>query len=192
MRVLQTNNLREVALFCWRNLNRGNDGHILAAAYLDLIGDIYVIRKQYAQFGEQHRSYVDSFHDVNGQVHRVRCFSSVATLMAELTQVSNSQVFFDVDLDYFTESPDLCGGGENVSLVTDCEVKATLDPNGELMAWLFQRMAGMTIATEPKCCGGLLNSNHLLSVLSDCLFHPQLMGHGSTWNMETPQIGLDL
>jgi hypothetical protein len=84
-------------------------------------------------------------------------------------------------LDYFTESPDLCGGGENVSLVTDCEVKATLDPNGELMAWLFQRMAGMTIATEPKCCGGLLNSNHLLSVLSDCLFHPQLMGHGSTW-----------
>jgi hypothetical protein len=101
--------------------------------------------------------------------------------MAELTQVSDSRVFFDVDLDYFTESPDLCGGGKNVSLVPDCEVKATLDPKGELMAWIFQRMSGMTIATEPEFCGGLINSNHLVSVLSDCLFHPQLMGHGSTW-----------
>ena len=178
---LQTSNLLEVALFCWQSLNPGNDGHILAAACLDLIGDIYVVRKQNAEYSEQCRSYIESFLDVNGKVHRVRCFSSVPELMKELMLVSEPPVFFDVDLDYCTDSPDPCGGGKYVRLVPDCEVKAILDPNGELMTWLFSRMAGMTIATEPEFCGGLINSNHLLSILSDCLFHPQLLGHSSTW-----------
>lgn len=165
---------REVSLFCWERLNPINDGHILAAAYLNLIGDIYVVRKQI-------ESSDNSFEDSQGRSHRICCFGTIEELLVELKQAQGERVFFDLDLDYFTESPDLCGGGGEVQLVSDDAVRSVLDPKGELLGWVFERFAGMTIATEPEFCGGVINSNRLLSVVSDCLFYPQLMGHGATW-----------
>lgn len=165
---------RALALFCWEGLNPLNDGHILAAAYLNLIGDIYVVRKQIGGIDE-------SFEDAYGRNHRVRCFDAIADLMAELRQAQVERVFFDIDLDYFTESRDLGGGGEESKLVSDEVVRATLDPGSELLAWVFQRFAGMTIATEPEFCGGLINSNHLLSLVSESLFVPQLLAEGAIW-----------
>ena len=40
---LNLESYKEVALFSWDKLNPLNDGHILAATYLNLIGDIYVL-----------------------------------------------------------------------------------------------------------------------------------------------------
>lgn len=165
---------RALAIFCWEGLNPLNDGHILAAAYLNLIGNIYVVRKQFGGTD-------DSFEDANGRSHRICCFDTIDDLVAELRQTNVERVFFDIDLDYFTASPDLCGGGNKVELVADEVVRTVLDPESELLAWVFQRFAGMTIATEPEFCGGLINSNHLLSLVSDALFAPQLLADGANW-----------
>lgn len=101
--------------------------------------------------------------------------------MAELRQAHVERVFFDLDLDYFTESRDLCGGGDEVQLISDDAVRAVLDPGSELLTWVFQRFAGMTIATEPEFCGGLINSNRLLSLVSECLFAPQILADDASW-----------
>jgi len=174
LRALDRSDRRAISLFCWEKLNPLNDGHILAAAYLNLIGDIYVVRKQVP--GDGH-----SFEDSNGQSHSIRCFETTEGLMAELKETKVERVFFDIDLDYFTESPNLCGGGEGVTLVSDDSVRTTLDPASELLSWVFERFAGMTIATEPEFCGGLINSNHLVSLLSESLFNSQLLADGATW-----------
>jgi len=165
---------REIALFCWEELNQLNDGQILASAFLNLIGDIYVVRKQI--------DVVENvFQDSQGRGHRIRCFDTIDELVAELKDTQIERVFFDVDLDYFTESEDGSGGGDNVKLVPDEEIRAALDPSSELMLWIFRRLAGMTIATEPEFCGGIANSNHLVSVVSETLFAPQLLADDATW-----------
>jgi hypothetical protein len=171
---LNLRNPRDVALFCWEGLSPLNDGQVLAAAYLNLIGDVYVLRKQDGD-GD------DSFVDAGGNVHRIRCFREQDHLMAELSKLDAKYAFFDLDLDYFTESPHACGGGDNVSLVPDEVVSEMVSPEGRLMQWIFPRMAGMTVATEPEFCGGLENSNHLQSLISSCLFAPQLLHGRSTW-----------
>ncbi|MDA3915675.1 MAG: hypothetical protein PF690_01695 [Deltaproteobacteria bacterium] len=43
---LNDNSYYNVAKFSWDQLNPLNDGHILSAAYLNFIGDIYVLCKQ--------------------------------------------------------------------------------------------------------------------------------------------------
>jgi hypothetical protein len=175
LEALRTDTPSEVALFCWSKLSSNNDSHILAAAYLNFVGDIYVVRKQ-DQGTKDH-----PFKDRAGRTHHIRLFSSIAELLKALEDVQDQQVFFDIDLDYFTESPDPCGGGAEVSLVDDREIAKTLDPQGDLMSWVFPRMSGMTIATEPDFCGGVVNSEYLLAVLSDTLFHPQLLAQDAKW-----------
>jgi len=171
---LNQNDLRGVALFCWEHLNPLNDGHILAAAFLNLIGDIYVVRKQI-------EVVVDAFQDAQGREHRIRCFDTIDELVTALRGAKVERVFFDLDLDYFTESEDGSGGGEKVELVSDEVIKAALNPSSELLQWVFERFAGMTIATEPEFCGGMINSNHLVSVVSESLFVPQLLADNATW-----------
>lgn len=170
---LKQDDFRDVALFCWERLNPLNDGHILSAAHLNLIGDIFVVRKQ--------NNGANSFIDAQGRSHRICCFDTIDELMVELRQVKVERVFFDIDLDYFTESSDRCGGGSEVALVSDEAVRAALDPESELLKWVFERFAGMTIATEPEFCGGVIKSNHLLSLLSESLFKPELLAHQTKW-----------
>lgn len=172
---LDQGDVRELSLFCWESLIPSNDGHILAAAYLNLVGDIYIVRKQSKseeEFG---------FMDVKGGEHRVRCFDTIDELMDKLKGASVDRIFLDIDLDYFTESGDSCGGGQDVEMVADEVVKGILNPKGEFFRWAFERFAGMTVATEPEYCGGIVSSNHLLSLLSECLFHPQLLADDAAW-----------
>jgi hypothetical protein len=174
LNALNTNDYKSIATFCWEKLHSQNDGHILSAAYLDLIGDIYVLRKQ-------DRLSTFDFYDVNGKAHVVRCYSSIDKLLTEIKQVNDTKVFFDIDLDYFTESTEPSGGGEHLQLVPDEDIITMLNPASDLFIWMFKRLAGITIATEPLFCGGLVNSNHLLSVVNDALFYPQLLSHRPNW-----------
>jgi hypothetical protein len=145
-----------------------------APAHLNLIGDIFVVQKQ-------KNGTSRSFVDAQGRRHRICCFDTIDELMVELRRAKVEKVFFDIDLDYFTESSDMCGGGSEVALVSDEAVRAALDPESELLRWVFERFAGMTIATEPEFCGGVINSNHLLSLLSESLFKPELLAHKTKW-----------
>jgi hypothetical protein len=171
---LNLNSYKDVAFFSWDKLNRLNDGHILAASYLNIIGDIYVLCKQ-------DNISKESFKDYQGNEHKVVCFHSIEKLYEEVLEKNFSNLYFDIDLDYFTESEDICGGGENLKLMSDNDILSILNPNSNFIKWIFERIRGMTIATEPKFCGGLRNSNYLYSLLDDTFFKPQLFSKKCRW-----------
>lgn len=173
---------RQLALCCWETLNPLNDGHIAAAVYSNVVGDVFVVRKQDGTDGA-----TTTMSDRYGNTHSVRCFDTVQALLGCLNDERIDHAYFDVDLDYFTESPDADGGGANVILVNRDVVRAMLDPRGSMMQWLFPRLAGMTIATEPEFCGGINNSNTLMSWLGETLFEPQLLAPDSGWRHLTAQ-----
>jgi hypothetical protein len=47
------------------------------------------------------------------------------------------------------------------------DLLSLLDINSGFMQWIFKRMAGMTIATEPKWCGGLIYNEKSISLLRE-------------------------
>jgi hypothetical protein len=164
--------LEEVALFAWSRLNPLNDGHILAAAYAGLIRDIYVLCKH-------EDPWLEEFTDLAGVGHRTRVFHSLGELVTVLPR--DQPLYFDVDLDYFTESEDGMGGGENVRLVPDDEVRAVLDPRGPLLRLVLPQLAGFTLAMEPTWCGGARPSHHLFGLLDETLFDPPLLHVDAGW-----------
>ena len=178
LRDLNTNDYKAVSFFCWDKLHCQNDGHILAAAYLNIIGDIHVVQKQ-------REASVGNFKDLAGRNHAIHCYQTIDALIEGVSYEEHPSVFFDIDLDYFTESPDSCGGGKDVKLVPAEVIQSCLNPEGKLMSWIFPRMCGMTIATEPEFCGGLLNSNIQFGVLHDTLFNPALLSKNAGWKHQT-------
>lgn len=171
---LNTGRPAETALFSWGRLNPYNDGHILSAAYLNLIGDIHVICKQkFAPFGD--------FEDRFGQVHKVHIYET-REAMQQLPEALGAQSYYlDIDLDYFTETSFPFGGGDDLRIMNDDEIRQLMDPRSPLFIHLFQRLAGMTIATEPKFCGGIANEAHLLALLDDLFFSPSLLSPAASW-----------
>ena len=172
---LSLQSYKEIAQFCWYKLNPLNDGHILSAAYLNIIGDIFVLCKQNEEEIEP------PFTDKWGSVHNVKCYRTPRDLFNDLKKINNYNIYFDIDLDYFTESKDPCGGGD-VKLMTEIEIMSILNPNSDLMKWLFERMDGMTIATEPEFCGGLTNSNKIYNCIDKILFNSSLFSKKSNWH----------
>lgn len=174
LRALDTQDYKAVSFYCWDKLHCLNDGHILAAAYLNIIGDIHVVQKQRDECP-------DDFVDIHGEKHLVRCYESTEALLEVLPVKGYQSLIFDIDLDYFTESPDSCGGGKNMTLVPREGIERCLGPEEKIMSWVLPRLSGMTIATEPEFCGGFMNSNYLFGVVHDVLFHPPLLGHRAGW-----------
>lgn len=171
---LDLNSYKDTALFCWHKLHPHNDGHILAAAYLNLVGDVYVICKQ---DGDDDGEFVDRW----GNTHNVKCFSTSESLFEELAMNEVDEIYFDIDLDYFTESKDSCGGGEDLTLNKEEDILSLLDSDSNLMKWIFNRMTGMTIATEPEFCGGMSNSNKIYTIVDKAFFSPQLFSKNTKW-----------
>jgi hypothetical protein len=157
----------------WIELHPHNDGHVLAAAHRGLLGDIYVLQKQDDEPEE-------AFEDGSGEMHAVSCFETLDRLVRSLHDDSVGELYFDIDLDYFTESPDPDGGGD-VTLAPEGEVRALLDPAGPLMDFILPRVCGMTIALEPEFCGGLRASHRLFEWVDTTLFSPGIGHRDCAW-----------
>lgn len=166
----------KVARYSWEGLNPLNDGHILSATYLNLIGNVYVLCKQ--DIDEP----ISTITDINGNTHIVYCFSDKNDLLNILQESNENSIYLDIDLDYFTESTDSCGGGENLKLMSKLEIESVIDPTSNFMKWCFHRMKGMTIATEPYFCGGLKNSNFIFDIIDSKLFYSPLFGTKVEWS----------
>jgi len=171
---IDLNSFLEVARFSWEGLNPLNDGHILAAAYLNLVGNVYVLCKQ-----EIHDP-VSTLIDTYGNSHIVFCFHDKSALLRKLKESNEESIYLDIDLDYFTESPDPCGGGE-LTVMSKSHIENVIEPTSTFMQWCFQRMLGMTIATEPKFCGGVKNSNFIFDTVDSKLFSLPLFGSKVEW-----------
>jgi len=172
----------EVGLFCWLGLRALNDGHVAPAVYLNAIGDVFVILKQGAGGWKQcphqrHRVLRDRY----GREHHVRYFFSPEEYLDEHGVNQSTPLALDIDLDYFVayEGQDRRLGAAR--LVPTQEMQLLLDPSGELMEWALSRLCCLTIALEPKHCGGIANSLRILGELDRAWFSPSLHHADCGW-----------
>ena len=69
MKKLQPLKFYDISIFTWKDLNTQNDDFILAAAYMNLVNDVYVVSKQYCD------ENTFQFSDMNNNIHEVSIFS---------------------------------------------------------------------------------------------------------------------
>ena len=168
----------DVSLYSWAKLAGNNDGHILCGAYLNLIGDIYVHCRQ-APF---HNAWKDEeLIDTYGNKHTIKKFRTYETLQESLLASSETSVFFDIDLDFFSLKNGLSDGSFEFTYLQEQEIRTMLDKDNPLISWVFERLKGFTIATEPEHCGGLLQSNRFLNLISEIYFEPELFAPNCKW-----------
>jgi hypothetical protein len=166
---LDLGKMGEIAFFSWAKLHPHNDGHILSAAYLNLISDIFLVRKQEP---DAHQPFMDMF----GSTHKIYSFDNVKDMYDSLKKHTGiDKVYLDIDLDYFTESPDSSGGGTELSLVSTDEIIATLDHQSDIMQFILPRLSGMTIAIEPEFCGGYSSAMSIYQNVEKTMFNGQLL-----------------
>lgn len=182
LRDLNLKNNADVSLFSWANLNPLNDGHIMSAAYLNLIGNVYLNCRQ----GKFEDDWLDeSIEDIYGNVHVVKKYREFSDLENSLLNTTEESVFFDIDLDFFTLKNGLSDGRFKFTYLSDKTVKEYLSLERPLIKWVFERLAGFTIALEPEHTGGLLKSNKYLTMIDKLYFKPGLFSHNSNWRHVT-------
>jgi hypothetical protein len=185
---LDTANKGEVALYTWTKLSHNNDVQIRAALLLNKIRDVYVICRQ--NVGRKEKEVITDFY---GNQHIIHIFRDIRDFDAYLPNIEDQKVYFDIDLDFFTygnptsvKSPfDIKG----YTYMRKSTVKELLSINNPTISWIFKRLAGFTIATEPEFCGGLKKSNYFLKIIEDLyftpsLFYQELQGKRTQWKPE--------
>lgn len=173
----------DVSVFSWAKLAGNNDGHILCAAYLNLIGDVYVHCRQ-APFQDAWKD--EELIDTYGNKHIIRKFKTYEDLQDALLQSSETSVFFDIDLDFFSLKNGYSDGSFEFTYLQDEEIRKMLNNNNNpLVNWVFERLKGFTIATEPEHCGGLLQSNRFLNLISETYFEPELFAPNCKWKWQS-------
>ncbi|MDH6309435.1 hypothetical protein M2451_002679 [Dysgonomonas sp. PFB1-18] len=177
--VLDISSNKDVSLYAWANLSHINDEQIVAAAYLNLIGNIYVHCRQ----GSDHRWEDQSYIDKYGNEHIIKRFKDYDELENYLLKSSESKVYFDIDLDYFTINNPLNAVGKNFSYMPKKEIIEMLKIERPLISWIFQRLQGFTIAIEPEHTGGLLKANKILEIIDRLYFKPSLFSNYA-WQWE--------
>ncbi|KOH43487.1 hypothetical protein [Sunxiuqinia dokdonensis] len=170
---LDTSSNKDVSLYAWANLSHINDEQIIAAAYLNLIGNIYVHCKQ----GTTNRWKDQVFEDKFGNKHRVKRFHDYDNLERYLLSSTENHVYFDIDLDFFTINNPLNGVGKDFSYMKKKEVIEMFKIERPVISWIFQRLQGFTIAIEPEHTGGLLKANRFLNIIDRLYFDPCLFSN---------------
>lgn len=175
---LTLDNLFEVNFYTSYKLDPLNDNHILSAAYLDIINDIWVLCRQ----GKFESHWEDKiFTDCNGKIHRIRKFKTEEELKKALFHSKVENVFFDIDLDYFTLNNNLDFEGK-YKYMKNQEIKELLSLENDLIQWVFERVQGITIALEPEFTGGIRKSLKFLSIIEKLWFSKSIGNKSIEWN----------
>jgi hypothetical protein len=178
---LNISNRMELGLFAWLRLRSLNDGHILPALYLDFFSDVYVLlndREDSAAFKTSRTEQQQK--DRNGRMHTVKFYQNSDELLYDVPP--DYPLFLDIDLDYFAlDNPNAGSVLGSERLMPDAEIKSILSIDGPLFGPILNRIVGLTIALEPKYCGGLVNSLHVLDILNQELFDGTLCTNTCEW-----------
>lgn len=174
---LDLNNKFEISFFSWARLNSLNDDHILAATYLNQLNDIWVVCKQ------NHFSDWDDEEiiDFRGNKHTIRKFPNKDRLFEQLVNSKISNVYLDIDLDYFTIENSTSNDKQKFTYMRKKEIEDTFSIDSDFMKWLFQRIDGFTIALEPEHTGGISKSLKYLSLLNKILFEGAILHWDCNW-----------
>ncbi len=173
--------LDEVAFYSWARLNPLNDNHILSAAYLDLLNDIWVVCKQDNGFEER------ELIDLNGKKHRIILFKTIEELYGSINKEEINSVFFDIDIDFFTIENSTSNDKEFYSYIETDEINKTFSFESDLIKWIFSRIEGITIALEPEHTGGIDKSIRFLKKLEDSWFSNSIGNNKCNWSKTVKQ-----
>ena len=177
LRNLDANNPFEVSFFSWARLNSLNDNHIMSAVYLNLLRNVYVVCKQ-SSFDEFED---EEFLDFQGTKHFIRKFKDSQSLCAAVEQEQINDVYFDIDLDYFTIENSSTNDKQRFTYMNHKQINEIFNPSGELMKWIFKRIQGFTIALEPEHTGGVEKSLRFLVLLEKLLFTKSIGNRENDW-----------
>jgi len=164
LKALDTKSLSDAANFVWARFDQTNDGHIFCAAWLNLIGDIILLKNS---AGEMQ----DSFIDIEGNEHQIYEFRAVERLEKFLQQRDDKNIFFDIDLDYFIHGKGNVFYPDSFEPYKKEEIKRIIDHKRPIFQYLLPRIDGFTIAQEPSYCGGIANSCRIMEVVDRQLFN---------------------
>jgi len=164
---LDLSDQNEVSKFIWSGLDTHNDSHVLSAAYLNIIGDI-ILLKNYGESAET------KFEDRFGNTHSVFEFKSYEAFEKTVLSQKPGGCYLDIDLDFFVKGKVLSHQLEEVTTYSEGEISDIIDIDSPLFEHLCQGLEGITIATEPRYCGGILKSNRILETVLGQLFTDEL------------------
>lgn len=180
---LHISNRTELGLFAWMRLRSLNDGHILPALYLNFFSDVYVLMNNDEDSEDFELSHEEQQQlDRYGSMHTVKYYQKLDQLLHDLPP--DTTVYLDIDLDFFANDYSENGSLSGSELLkSDSFISSFLSNDGPLLGPLLSRIVGLTIALEPSCCGGLLNSLHILDILNREFFDGTLCTHDCKWRI---------
>lgn len=176
---LDISDMFEISFYSWAKLNPLNDNHIVSAAYLDLIGDVYVVCKDF-RFGK--RDDVEKVVDMNGKTHFIRKFDSYEKLLESVSIQDVKSLYLDVDLDYFTIDNISTNDKQRFTYMSNKEIQKIFKLEDSLMQWVIKRLEGITIALEPEHVGNIVKSMKYFCLLERILFEGSVFDRKAKWN----------
>ena len=160
---LDQTNLSDVANYVWAQFDQTNDGHIHCASWLNIVGDVILLKNS---AGEMSNTVTD--HE--GNEHSVYEFREFDRFQEFMLERDDRNIFFDIDLDYFIHGKGNRHYSEDFSRYSDAEIKNIIDNSHPVFKHILPKIDGITIAQEPGYCGGITNSCHIMSVIHSQLF----------------------
>lgn len=157
----------KVSEFIWSKLDSHNDSHVLSAAYLNIIGDILLLKN----YGDETESV---YRDYQNNKHLIREFREPKHLERAVAEQQSGPYYLDLDLDFFVKGKIFSHQMKEVEPYSREEIAELIDPDSKLFQTLFQKLEGITMATEPRYCGGILKSNRILKHVMKQLFTDDL------------------
>lgn len=167
---LDQSNLSDVASYVWAEFDQTNDGHIHCATWLNVVGDVILLKNSAGEMS-------DTVTDHEGTGHTVYEFREFERFQEFMLERDDRNIFFDIDLDYFIHGKGNRHYSEEFSRYSDTEIKNIVDSSKPVFKHILPKIDGITLAMEPGYCGGITNSCHIMNVV-----HSQLFDGRKGWN----------
>lgn len=170
LRNMKRKDMKQLSLITWQSLCKENDDHIMAAAYMNFVSDIYVLEKS---LPGDILNICEDHPDRNNNVHRLVVQGNIDSLISVFQNnvTPGSPVYLDIDLDFFTTE-----GDYGKFTVDSCqEIISVLKKIEQLIVDYSCKVCGITIALEPAHCGSIKNSHNILRIVDSILFKKQLL-----------------
>jgi hypothetical protein len=142
---------------------------------------VYVILKQFKE-EERDENRRRTQIDMNENAHQIHYYDTPKDFLKAHGNDPVRPLALDIDLDYFTTEAN-SGEHGTQKRVSDAAIKKVVALDGPLMKWVIPRLSGITIALEPKYCGGVRNCAHILDVISSTWCRPPLLSAGRKWRV---------
>lgn len=166
LKKLRYANLSDISNYVWAQFDQTNDGHIFCAAWLNLIGDIILLKNS---AGEMQ----DSFTDSGGNNHTIYEFREYNRFEDFVCNRNDQNIFLDIDLDYFIHGKGNVFYPGTFEPYSEEEIKSVVDYDHPVFKHMLPNIDGLTLAQEPSYCGGIANSCYIMKIVNEQLFDEQ-------------------